>query len=53
MKFKIYAETKPPEPKKWDIIVNGRLDLQKQNGDWKITYWELVSDFEKFEWEPL
>ena len=53
MRFEVYAETKPPEPKKWEIVVNGRLDLREHNGDWKITYWKLVSDFLKFEWEPL
>jgi hypothetical protein len=53
MRFVVYAETKPPDPEKWDIIVNGRLDLRKQNGDWKITYWRLASDFLKFEWERL
>jgi hypothetical protein len=53
MRFEVYAETKPPEPKKWYIVVDGRLDLRKENDDWKITYWKLVSDFQKFEWEPL
>jgi hypothetical protein len=52
-RFAVYAETKPPKPQKWDIIVNGRLDLREQSGGWKITYWKLVSDFLKFEWEPL
>lgn len=53
MQFEVYAETKPPEPKKWEIVVDGRLDLRKENGDWKIAYWELVSDFKKFEQKPL
>lgn len=56
MRFEVYAETKPkpPEPaKKWNIVVNGRLDLRKQNGDWKITYWQLIPPFLKFEEEPL
>jgi hypothetical protein len=56
MRFEVYAETKakPPVPaKKWEIAVDGRLDLRKQDGDWKIIYWELVSDFLKFEEKPL
>ena len=53
MRFEVYSETKPPKPQKWEIVVNGRMDLKKQNGDWKITYWKLVSDFIKFDWKPL
>jgi hypothetical protein len=53
MRFEVYAETKPPEPKKWEIVVDGRLDLRKHNGDWKITYWRLIPPFLKFEEEPL
>ena len=53
MRFEVYAETKPPEPKKWEIVIDGRLDLRKQNGDWKITYWRLIPPFLKFEEEPL
>lgn len=53
MRFEVYAETKPPEPKKWEIVVDGRLDLRKQNGDWKITYWQLIPPFLKFEEKPL
>ena len=45
MCFEIYAETKPPEPKEWEIAVDGKLELQKHNGDWKISHWMLVSDF--------
>ena len=55
MQFDIYAETKPKPPtpaKKWEIAADGRLDLQKQNDDWKITYWQLII-FLKFEEEPL
>ena len=53
MRFEVYAETKPPEPVKWEIIVNSRIDLRKENGDWKITFWRLIPDFIKFEEEPL
>jgi hypothetical protein len=53
MRFEVYAETKPPEPKEWEIVVDGRLDLRKQNGDWKITYWQLIPPFLKFEEKPL
>jgi hypothetical protein len=58
MRFEVYAETKPkenpPEPaKKWEIIVNGRLDFRKEDGDWKITYWRLIPPFLKFAEEPL
>jgi hypothetical protein len=51
--FEVYAETKPPEPKKWEIAVEAKFDLQKYDNDWKVVYWELVSDFLKFEQEPL
>jgi hypothetical protein len=53
MRFEVYAETKPPEPKKWEIVVDGRLELRKQEDEWKISYWKLVGDFLKFESEPL
>jgi hypothetical protein len=53
MRFEVYAETKPPEPKKWEIVVDGKLDLRMQNGDWKITYWQLIPPFLKFEEKPL
>lgn len=58
MRFEVYAETKrkvdPPEPpKKWEIVVNGNLELQKYDGVWKITKWQLIPPFLKFEWKPL
>jgi len=56
MRFKVYAETKPTQLKpahKWEIVVDGRLDLQKEDDDWKITYWKLIPPFLKFEEEPL
>ncbi len=53
MRFEVYAETKPPEPKKWEIVADGKLDLRKENGDWKITYWQLIPPFLKFEQKPL
>ncbi len=56
MRFEVYAETKPkpPDPaKKWEIVIDGRLDLREHNGDWKITYWRLIPPFRKFEEEPL
>ena len=57
-RFESYAETKPkqdpPEPaKKWEIIVNSRIDFRKEGDDWKVTYWRLIPDFIKFEEEPL
>jgi len=52
-RFEVYAETKPPELQKWEIIVDTRFDFEKQDSDWKLLYWELVSDFIKFEWKPL
>lgn len=46
MRLSIYAETKPVPPatpaKKWEIVIDGRLDLRKENGDWKITFWQLI-----------
>jgi hypothetical protein len=53
MRFEVYAETKEPDRKKWEIIVDGRLELKKQEDQWKISYWKLVGDFLKFESEPL
>ena len=56
MRLEIYGEVKavPPEPaKKLEIIVDGRLDLRKENGEWKIIYWELIPPFQKFEESPL
>ena len=54
--FEVYAETKPnpPEPgNKWEIIINGKIDLQKEDGDWKIIFWQLIPPFLRFEEEPL
>lgn len=64
MRFEVYAETKPKpadpvenkpeEPaKKWEVVVDGRLDLRKEDDDWKITYWRLIPPFLKFEEKPL
>jgi len=53
MRFEVYAETKPPEPKKWEIVVDGMLELKNQEDQWRISYWKLVGDFLKFESEPL
>jgi hypothetical protein len=53
MRFEVYAETKEPDSKRWEIIVDGRLELKKQEDEWKISYWKLVGDFLKFESEPL
>ena len=44
---------KPPKPKRWEIAIDGRLDLRKEDGSWRIIYWALTSDFHKFEEEPL
>jgi hypothetical protein len=56
MRFEVYAESKPnpPDPaKKWEIIVDARIDLRKEDDDWKIIYWRLIPPFLKFEEEPL
>lgn len=56
MRFEVYAETKPNEDnpaKKWEIVVDGRLDLRLEDGNWKITYWRLIPPFLKFEEELL
>ena len=53
MRFEVYAETKPPEPKKWEIVMDGMLELKNQEDQWRISYWKLVGDFLKFESEPL
>ena len=55
MQFEAYAETKPgPDPaKKWEIIIEGKINLRKENGYWKITFWQLIPDFIKFEEELL
>jgi len=58
VRLSIYAETKPvPEPatpaKKWEIVIDGRLDLRKENGDWKITFWQLIPPVLTLNEEPL
>jgi len=57
MRIAIYAETKPNPPatpaKKWELIVDGKLNFQKENGDWRIIYWQLIPPFLKFLEEPL
>ncbi len=56
MRFEVYAETKTNEDnqdKKWEIVVDGRLDLRLEDGVWKITYWRLIPPFLKFEEGPL
>lgn len=53
MRFMINAKTNPPEPKRWEVIVNGKLGLQKQDGEWKINFWGLIPPFIKFEENPI
>jgi len=47
------ATTNPPEPKKWDIIVDGKMIFEKQNDEWKMTFWGLIPPFIKFEENPI
>lgn len=53
MRFMINAETKPPEPKLWEIVIDGKMICQKQNDVWKITFWGLIPPFLKFDAKPL
>ncbi len=57
VRLSIYAETKPVPPetpaKKWEIVIDGRLDLRKENGDWKITFWQLIPPVLTLNEEPL
>lgn len=53
MRFIVNAETKPPEPKKWEIIIDGKFILRKQDDEWKISYWGLIPPFLKFDEKPL
>lgn len=53
MRFIVNAETNPPEPKIWDIIVDGKMTFEQENGEWKMTLWALIPPFIKFEDKPL
>ena len=53
MRFVVDATTNPPEPKKWDIIVDGKMIFEKQNDEWKMTFWGLIPPFIKFEENPI
>jgi hypothetical protein len=53
MRFMINAETNPPEPKLWEIVIDGKMICQKQNDVWKITFWGLIQPFLKFDVKPL
>jgi len=53
MRFMINAETNPPEPKLWEIVIDGEMICQKQNDVWKITFWGLIQPFLKFDVKPL
>ncbi len=46
--FTVVVETDPPDPKQWEIVIYGRFDFRRENGDWKITYWEMIPPFIKF-----
>lgn len=52
MRIKIKAQTKPPNASDYDIEASGEIDFKKENGNWKITYWELI-EFFKFEQKPI
>ena len=46
MRLEIYALTNPEPldpPKRWTMIFDGRIDLRRESGDWKITYWQLIT----------
>jgi len=51
--FTVVAETGPPDPKQWEIAANGRFDLLRENGDWKITYWQFIPPFIRFVENPI
>lgn len=53
MRFVVDATTNPPEPKKWDIIVDGKMIFEKQDDEWKMTFWGLIPPFIKFEENPI
>ncbi len=53
MRFIVNAETKPPEPKKWEIIIDGKFIFRKQDDEWKISFWGLIPPFLKFDERPL
>ena len=46
--FTVVAETDPPDPKQWELVIYGRFDFRRENGGWKITYWEVIPPFIKF-----
>ncbi len=46
--FTVVAETAPPDPKQWELVIYGRFDFRRENGDWKIIYWEMIPPFIKF-----
>lgn len=52
MRIKIKAQTKPPNAADYDIEASGKIDFKNENGNWKITYWELI-EFFKFEQNPI
>lgn len=52
-RFMVNAETKPPEPKKWEIVIDGKFVFRKQDNEWKISFWGLIPPFIKFNEEPL
>jgi len=53
MRFMVNAETKPPDPKKWEIVIDGKMTFQKQDNSWKVTFWGLISPFIKFVENPI
>jgi hypothetical protein len=46
--YTVVVETDPPDPKQWELVIYGRFDFRRENGDWKITYWEMIPPFIKF-----
>jgi hypothetical protein len=53
MRFVINAETNPPDPKIWEIVIDGKMTFVELNGKWKMTFWGLIPPFIKFEQNPL
>ena len=53
MRFMVNAVTNPPDPKKWEIVVDGKMIYQNQDGVWKMTLWGLIPPFLKFEENPF
>lgn len=53
MRLTINAETMPPDPALWNIVVDSKMTLQKQDDSWKINFWGLIPPFLKFDRNPI